>query len=75
MKPKRHINEFMHTGFANSGRAAGHGMVEDRYDEESSPEGYVKRKTSVPIKAREEQAKERHENEPVKIYFIDVDTE
>ena len=72
MRPKRHINEFMHTSFANSGRAAGHGMVEDRYDEESGPEGYVKRMTSVPIKAREERAKEKHENEPVKVYFIDV---
>lgn len=64
---RRHINEFMHTSFANSGRAAGHGMVEDRYDEESGPHGYVKRMTSVPIKAREK----RPEEEPVKVYFIE----
>jgi len=70
MKPRRHINEFMHTSFANYGRAAGHGMVEDRYDEESGPQGYVKRMTSVPIKAREE----RPEEEPVKVYFVDVDS-
>jgi len=32
---RKHINEFRHTSFANSGRAAGFGMFEDRYDEES----------------------------------------
>ena len=32
---KRHINEFMHTGFANTGRAAGAGITYDRYDDES----------------------------------------
>lgn len=75
MKRKRHINEFMKTSFVNSGRVAGHGMVEDDYSEESGPQGYVKRMTSVPIKAREENAKERHKNEPVKVYFIDFKAE
>ncbi len=32
---KRHINEFLKTGLANSGRAAGAGVLYDRYDEES----------------------------------------
>lgn len=32
---KRHINEFLKTEFANSGRAAGAGVLYDRYDEES----------------------------------------
>lgn len=32
---KRHINEFLKTGFANSGRAAGAGIIYDKYDEES----------------------------------------
>lgn len=32
---KRHINEFLHTGFASSGRAAGIGITYDRYDDES----------------------------------------
>ena len=35
MSHKRHINEFLHTDFANSGRAAGAGILYDRYDEES----------------------------------------
>lgn len=35
MSRKRHINEFLKTDFANSGRAAGIGISEDRYDEES----------------------------------------
>ncbi len=30
-----HINEHLHTTFANSGRAAGAGVLYDRYDEES----------------------------------------
>jgi hypothetical protein len=34
-KRKRHINEFPHTSLANSGRAAGMGILYDRYDEES----------------------------------------
>ena len=32
---KSHINEHIHTGFANSGRAAGAGITYDRYDDES----------------------------------------
>ncbi len=35
MPRKRHINEMLHTAFANSGRAAGMGITYDRYDEES----------------------------------------
>ena len=31
----RSINESLHTEFANSGRAAGMGISEDRYDDES----------------------------------------
>lgn len=34
-KRKRHINECMRTSLANSGRAAGMGILYDRYDEES----------------------------------------
>ena len=32
---RRHINEFMKTRFANSGRAAGIGILYDDYSEES----------------------------------------
>lgn len=39
---KRHINEFMKTEFHN-GRAAGIGIDEDDYSEESSPDKYPHR--------------------------------
>jgi hypothetical protein len=32
--PRSHINERLHTSFANNGRAAGMGISYDRYDEE-----------------------------------------
>lgn len=41
-KRKRHINEFLHTSLANSGRAAGMGILYDRYDEESGLPVYGK---------------------------------
>ncbi len=31
---KKHVNEFSKTAFANLGRVAGTGIVEDRYDDE-----------------------------------------
>ena len=34
-EPKCHINERLHTGLAQSGRAAGMGISYDRYDDES----------------------------------------
>ena len=34
-KHKRHINEFIKTGFANSGRVAGDGVLYDNYADES----------------------------------------
>lgn len=33
-KDKRDLNRYQRTGFANRGRAAGTGIIEDRYDEE-----------------------------------------
>lgn len=38
-KRRRHINEHLRTGLANSGRAAGMGIIYDRYDDESFPDG------------------------------------
>ena len=35
-----HINERLHTGLANSGRAAGAGTLYDRYDDESGGRNY-----------------------------------
>lgn len=34
-KDKRDLNRYQRTGFANSGRAAGAGIMYDRYDEEA----------------------------------------
>lgn len=46
-KRKRHINEFRKTSFANSGRAAGMGILYDRYDEESG--GWVYGRGNVKV--------------------------
>lgn len=35
---KRHIGEFRKTELANNGRAAGIGIVEDKFDDESFPD-------------------------------------
>lgn len=37
---KNHVNEFLKTGFANSGRVAGIGTPYDRYGEESGGRNY-----------------------------------
>lgn len=37
---KRHINEFIKTGYANSGRVAGMGINEDNYGDESMSDLY-----------------------------------
>lgn len=68
----RHINEFAKTSFANSGRAAGMGMLYDRYDDESRLDDHIRTGYSVGIAEREEKAKEEHENAPVKIYFMEA---
>ena len=48
---KRHINEFKKTVFANSGRAAGYGIMEDNYGDEDGP-GRIWQKPS-PFEHRE----------------------
>lgn len=40
-EPKAHINERLHTTLANSGRAAGAGILYDHYDEESGTQFYT----------------------------------
>ena len=40
MSTKSHINERLHTGLAQSGRAAGIGISYDRYDDESGNPDY-----------------------------------
>lgn len=39
---KKHVNEQLHTCFANTGRIAGCGMNYDRYDDESGNPSYEK---------------------------------
>ena len=46
-EPKSHINERLHTGLAQSGRAAGMGISYDRYDEESGNPDYNPHDTRV----------------------------
>ncbi len=67
---KRHINEFMKTRFANYGRAAGMGILEDHYDEESGLPHYggsVRVITPSDFMTPEERAKL---SGPVKTYRI-----
>lgn len=39
---KKHVNEFLKSSFANSGRVAGAGISYDLYDDESTPEVHDK---------------------------------
>lgn len=57
---KRHINEFLKSAFANSGRAAGMGIVEDQYTEESFPDPQgrlIRTGTPVGIKTVESESR------------------
>jgi hypothetical protein len=69
---RRHINEFMKTQLANSGRAAGMGILYDDYSEESYggyrniSAGQVK--TPYDFMTPEERTKL---NSPVKIYRVE----
>lgn len=38
---KSHINQYMRTSFANSGRVAGAGISYDRYDDESGNPNFI----------------------------------
>ena len=46
-EPNSHINERLHTGLAQSGRAAGTGISYDRYDDESGNPDYDPHDTRV----------------------------
>ena len=46
-EPNSHINERLHTGLAQSGRAAGMGISYDRYDDESGNPDYDPHDTRV----------------------------
>lgn len=40
MYKRRHVNEFRHTNFADTGRIAGIGIVEDNYNHDSTLKSY-----------------------------------
>lgn len=67
---KRHIGEFAKTGFANSGRAAGMGILADNYDDESGGEGKIRCGAPVGIKEREDRAKKENNEAPVSTYYL-----
>jgi hypothetical protein len=47
MSRRRHINEQLKTSFANSGRAAGAGIIYDKYDDDCGGRSYTRRKSSL----------------------------
>lgn len=55
---KRHINEFMHTSFADSGMVSGMGILYDRYDDEYNPNGYVDQSVMVIMPSRTKEERE-----------------
>ena len=74
-KRKSHINERMRTSLANSGRAAGMGILYDDYSETSYPSGMMKtnhfpeHKVGLPL--TEEERKFKEEGGPVITYRIE----
>lgn len=50
---KRHINEFRKTELANTGRAAGMGIVEDNYSDESLSDLYNRGSRVSPFEHKE----------------------
>ena len=69
MVRKRHINEFLKTGFANSGRAAGAGVSSDNYSEESWPDNIFGTKP-VHTKWGMSLSQNRSEESPVITYYL-----
>ena len=71
MSRKRHINEFLHTTLANSGRAAGAGISYDRYDEESGyhPHPTATGRVRFPSDSLTEEEREKMNGE-VKVYYL-----
>lgn len=67
---KRHINEFRKTSFANNGRAAGMGMLYDRYDDNAVLDNHIRQGRPIPIAEIEEKAKQETEESPVTVYYI-----
>ena len=69
MVRKRHINEFLKTGLANSGRSAGTGMLSDNYGDESWPDNIFGTKP-VYTKRRMFLSQEWPKASPVITYYL-----
>ena len=68
---RRHVNEFLRTTFANSGRIAGTGILYDDYSEESGGPIYGgKGVVIVRYPERNEEEKDKIQNTPVKTYKL-----
>ena len=72
---RKHCNEYMKSGLANSGRIAGSGISYDRYDDESGCESRNVHTRPIKIAEREEKAKKEREGSPVKTYYIECEGE
>ena len=62
---KRHTNEFMRTGFANCGRIAGSGIIEDNYGDEAHPGREHHGRSSLCFSLHTKEELERLFNPPV----------
>lgn len=64
-----HINEKLHTSFANTGRAAGVGISFDRYDDESGYRPTPRARGAVRLPSDDLTPAEREAlNSPVRVY-------
>ena len=72
-KDKRDLNRYQRTGFVNSGRAAGMGILYDRYDEEAYGRATNPHYSPVPkLKTyTEEEWEEKIKPGEVTTYYID----
>lgn len=69
-KDKRDLNRNQRTGFANSGRSAGMGILYERYDEESGAPQYCAERYTKLEQYSKEEWKEKIKPQPVKTYRL-----
>ena len=65
---RKHVNEYMKTGLANSGRIAGSGILYDKYNDDSTLDDHIRTGLPIKIAEREKAAKKEHDEYPVKTY-------
>ena len=71
-KDKRDLNRYQRTGFANRGRAAGTGIIEDRYDEEvyGGYEFYTRVCDGKIATYTQEEMEEKTKEQPIRKYKV-----